>query len=334
MNAAFLTETCYQGKWPRDFNNIRTEIAWQITLDSTHYNIHNYEQVKGYDVVFIIFPKALVKLNAIGIEMSYPNSERDEHNIKIYSKPVVETLKKYNTTVCYIQEGPAWIFNDYDLPTQFNFYNQLAECDIIFAHNEYDTHFYKGLFPNKKVSVIPSLMIPPSNIQALPIKENKAIISGNFAKWYGGFQSYIVASEFECPIFVPSMHCKRTGEESVPNLTHLPYMTWADWIEHISSYKYAVSLMPTVAAGTFSMNMAYHKIPCIGNENVDTQRILFPELSIDVNDIHMARFLAIQLLKDKDFYEHVSYYARNTLNNTCYLNKEKWLDMVTGILST
>ncbi len=328
MNIAFLTETQYRGKWPANFVNSRTEICWQLALNSDHFNIHDYEQVKGYDAIFIIFPKALVKLNAVGIEMNYSNSDRDEHNIKIYSKPVVETLKKYNKIVCNIQEGPTWIFNDYDLPTQFNFYNQLAECDILFAHNEYDTYFYKGLFPGKKVGVIPSLMIPPTNNYVSLIKENKVIINGNFAKWYGGFQSYMVASNFDCPIFAPSMHCKRPGEESVPNLTHLPYMTWVEWIDHIKSYKYAVSLMPTVAAGTFSMNMAYWGVPCIGNMDVDTQKLLFPSLSVDVNDIYTANRLALQLKNNDDFYNNVSQYAIDTLTNSYHINVDTWLKYI------
>lgn len=322
MKVAFLTETNYQGKWPNDFPNARTEIAWQITLDAEHFNIHQYEQVKGYDAVFIIFPKATVKLNAVGVEMSTPGHDKD---ISIYSKPIVETLKKHNSKVCNVQEGPSWFFNEYDLPTQFNFYNQLSECDVLFAHNEYDTHFYKGLFPQSKVTVIPSLMIDPNLV---PVKEEKAIIGGNFARWYGGFQSYVVATEFQVPLFVPASHCKRQGEEQVPGLTHLPWVMWNDWMKQLSSFKFAVNLMPTIAAGTFSMNCAYFGIPCIGNEKVDTQNHLFPELSVDVNDVHMARFLAMQLRSDKSFYDRVSAHARATLKASPHFDTKLWKDQI------
>ena len=250
MKIAFLTESNYQGKVPTNHVNMRTEMAWQAVLNSDHFNIHKYEQVKDYEVVFIIFPKATVKLNMVGIEMT---TNMVDNDISIYSKPIVETLKKNNGKICFIQEGPHHLFNDYSVLDQFNFYNQLAECDILFAHNECDTHFYKGLFPQTKVAVIPSLMISPIITEGT-LKQDKAIINGNMAAWYGAFQSYVVASSFNCPIYAPSMHCKRLGEEAVPNLTHLPYMNWSQWINHISSYKYAVSMMPTIAAGTFSMN--------------------------------------------------------------------------------
>lgn len=327
MKTAFLTEMGFSGKVPIDHRNMRTEFAWMATLESDHFNLFQYEEVKNYDVVFIIFPKALVKVNMIGIEMTYPPLQRDFDNIKIYSLPVVETLKKNNKKVCYIQEGPSYVFNDYDMVTQFNFYNQLAGCDIIFAHNTYDTHFYKGLFPQTKIVVIPSLVIADRfHIPDIIKTENKAMIGGNFCHWYGGFQSYIVATEFQCPIFVPSSHCKRTGEEQVPNLTHLPWVMWEQWMQQLSTFKYAVNLMPTVAAGTFSLNCACFGIPCIGNEKVDTQAILFPELSVDVNDIHAARHLAIQLREDREFYEHIGHYAKTAAYNTGYANPEKWMD--------
>lgn len=323
MRTAFLTEMGFVGKIPENHPNMRTEYAWMSALNADHYNVHQYETVKGYDAVFIIFPKAIVKLNAVGSELTYKGSDKD---ISIYAKPIVETLKKNNTNVCNVQEGPSWFFNEYDMVTQFNFYNQLSECDVLFAHNEYDTHFYKGLFPQTKVDIIPTKMIAHKDVcPPYGIPENKSIIGGNFCHWYGGFQSYITATEFGCPIFVPASHCKRNGEEQVPGLTHLPWVMWNEWMKQLSTFKYAVNLMPTIAAGTFSMNCAYFGIPCIGNKDVDTQQTMFPELSVDVNDVHQARFLAIQLREDKSFYEHVSYYSKNKLKNSYHLDTEKWL---------
>ena len=90
--------------------------------------------------------------------------------------------------------------------------------------------------------------------------------------------------------------------------------------------------MPTVAAGTFSMNCAYFGIPCIGNENVDTQAHLFPDLCVEVNDIHMARHLAIQLRSDKSFYEQVSTHAQTALRASFHLDNKRWLEYMKGVL--
>ena len=315
----------FNGKIPLNYHNLRTEFAWMAALQSDHFNIHDYTQVKNYDVIFVIFPKATVKLNRVGLEMESNGIDKD---ISIYSKPIIETLKQFNKIVCYVQEGCSDFFTDYSITDQFNFYNQLAECDIIFAHNIYDTHFYKGLFPRTKIEVIPSLMFP---IDIPPQPEEKVIINGNFASWYNGFQSYIVASDFNCPIFAPSSHCKRPGEEQVPNLKHLPWVMWNEWMKQLSTFKYSVSMMPTIAAGTWSMNCAYYGIPCIGNEKVDTQTHFFPELSVDVHDVHAARVLALRLREDKDLYEQASHHAKKKFATSVHGNIEEWLKAMKNV---
>lgn len=329
MKYAFLTEMGFEGKIPPNHPNMRTEFAWMFTLDADHFNIHNYEKVKGYDAVFIIFPKSTVNLNAVGVPMQIPGGM--DKDMSIYTKPVVEILKNNNKKVCNVQEGPSWFFNEYSMDTQFHFYNQLSECDVLFAHNQIDVKFYKGLFPTKTVSVIPSLMIAPTHYQ-IPTKDNKAIIGGNFCHWYGGFQSYMVASTFECPIFVPASHCKRPGEEQVPNLTHLPWVIWNQWMQQLSNFKYAVNLMPTVAAGTFSMNCAYWGIPCIGNKDVDTQTRLFPDISVDVNDVNTAVHMA-ELLMNDEIYNRISVTAHDELLHSWHFDRERWLTHIESTIN-
>lgn len=323
MRSAFLTEMGFRGKIPISHPNMRTEMAWMCTLNADHYNIHHYSEIKGYDAVFIIFPKAMVKLNAFGVEMTPPiGAEKD---LSIYKSPIIEVLKQNNKKVCFVQEGPSDLFGDYDLDIQFHYYNILSECDIIFAHNKIDVSFYKGLFPEKNIHVIPTLMIA----EGLPTKlvtNNSAMIGGNFCRWYNGFQSYMVARNFDCPIYVPSSHCKRNGEEQIPNLFHLPWTTWAEWINVLSTFQYAVHLMPTVAAGTFSLNCAYWGIPCIGNKKVDTQNYLFKDLSVDVEDLYTAQNRAQGLKENEIFYRNMSKESRELLVKSYYFNRTKWLD--------
>ena len=60
--------------------------------------------------------------------------------------------------------------------------------------------------------------------------------------------------------------------------------------------------MPTYAAGTFALNCAYHGIPCIGYEGLDTQMILHPDLTVAIGDITAAKKLVEKLRNDEDFY--------------------------------
>lgn len=304
MRVCFLTEMGFAGKIPANHPNMRTEFAWMHALDADHFNIEAYPFVKGYDWVMLILPKGGVSLNSEGIRLD----DKLNRYAELYKSPFMEILKKSNKKVAYVQEGPAWYVNDFSLTDQFNFYNTLAECDVIFAHNEYDTNWYKGWFPGKQVTVIPTLMIEELIRDISPKPEDKAIVGGNFCRWYGGFQSYLVAGEFGVPIWTQTSHASQPGEEQVMKI--LPRVQWVDWIKQLSTFKYAVHLMPTVAAGTFSLNCAYFGIPCIGNKNVDTQKICFPNISVEAEDVDSARFLAKKLKEDPEFYEAHSRFAK------------------------
>ena len=90
-------------------------------------------------------------------------------------------------------------------------------------------------------------------------------------------------------------------------------------------------LMPCIAAGTFPLNLSWYGIPCIGNHKVDTQKKLFPELSVDVNDMEKARYLANKLYNDKKFYENCSKYAKEHYN--VYYNINVWKNHMLNILN-
>ena len=326
MRIAFLTEMGFVGKVPANHPNMRTEFAWMHALDADHYNINLFltgKHLVDYDHIFIIFPKGKVFLSAEGskiINGTNPASELLKHDI-------VGILKqKGNKSIHYIQEGPHWFWNEYEIAEQIGFYNFLGSCDSIFTHNESDVPYYKGLFPNKPIRPIGTLMIDTLVTNIVPTKEDKTIIGGNFSRWYGGFESYIVAGEFDNQIWVQDSHAKRENEEHIDNLNHLPRLVWIDWMWELSTYKYAVHLMPTVAAGTFALNCAYFGIPCIGNVDVDTQMICHPNLSVDIKDLEYANSMARMLKNDKDFYENCSRVARENYDE--YYSLKAWTERI------
>jgi hypothetical protein len=206
----------------------------------------------------------------------------------------------------------------------------LAKVDKIFAHNFSDLNYYAGLFPEKSITLIPTLMIEDSIKDIKWKPEDKAIIGGNFARWYGGFESFIVAQEFKVPTWGQTSHAMRENEGQLVN--HLPRVEWVDWIKQLSTFKYAIHLMPTVAAGTFSLNCSYLGIPCIGNILVDTQNKCQPDLAIEVQDVITARELAKKLVEDKDFYEHCSNTAKENYKE--YYGLEVWKQQMKQRLDT
>lgn len=320
MKIAFITEMNFQGKVPANHPNMRTEFAWMNALSADHYSIHlayANENLIDYDHVFIIFPKGKTFLSSEGSKLI----EGDNPVSDLLKLNLVDKLKeKGNKKIYYVQEGPHWWYNDYEIEDQINFYNLLAKVDGVFVHNYSDLSYYSGLLPGKYITTIPTLMIEDSIKDMKWQPEEKIIVGGNFARWYGGFESFIVAQDFEIPIYGQTSHATRDKEGQMVNL--LPRVSWVDWIKQLSTFKYAVHLMPTVAAGTFSLNCSYLGIPCIGNQQVDTQVVCQPELAVDVNDIMAARVLAQQLREDKDFYEQCSRAAKE--NYQKYYTLEVW----------
>jgi len=327
MKIAFLTEMGFEGKIPSNHPNMRTEFAWMHALDADHRPIHHYKEVKNYDHVFIIFPKGEVYLNAVGTKLV----EKQNPISPLLRIDFVSTLKLSNKKVYFVQEGPHWLWNDYEVADQINYLNMIWACDSIFCHNSYDSNYYMGLFPEKSVNVIPTLLIETLLDSILANPQDKTIIGGNFARWYGGFESYTVASAFNNSIWAQDSHAKRNQEPMMENLTHLPRLLWIDWMKELSTFKYAVHLMPTVAAGTFSLNCAYFGIPCIGNAEVDTQNICHPDLSVDVSDIRYARKLAESLRDNKTFYNKCSQEAKENYHN--YYSLNKWKESMFSILN-
>jgi uncharacterized pyridoxamine 5'-phosphate oxidase family protein len=279
MKIAFFTEMGFNGKIPRTHENMRTEFAWMCALDADHYNIKDIP-VERYDLGIVIIPKKSPDFN-------------------------IDDLKLSCAKVAVMQEGPNWYWQDYDLEKQIWYFNTLTSADIIFTHNESDRKYYKGLINHPDVRVMQSLMIEDA-VGELNIEERKGvIIGGNFVSWYGGFDSFIIAQEFDNGIVhAPSMGRKQQGEEQL--IKHLPYLNWKGWMHELNKFKYGIHLMRTHAAGTFALNCAYLGIPCIGYKGLDTQEKLHPDLTVDVGDLQTARKIATDLRNDEQFYLYCS----------------------------
>jgi len=303
MKIAFLSQMGFEGKVPRNHKNMRTEFAQMCALNVDHFSLRNIDNISSiYDHAILLIPKTAKDREWL-------------QNIDIVNK-----AKQIAKKVWFMQEGPSWIFQDMSIYQQFWHYNVLASVDGILTENTTDIPYFKGLVgENKTIVDIPSIMIEDAiNKNSLKKKEERegVIIGGNFVRWYGGFDSYIVAKNMNEKISSVSMGRKQEQESLIEDITYLPYLQWSDWITELSKFKYGIHLMPTIAAGTFAMNCAYLGIPCIGYEEADTQRNLHPNLSVKIGDVNSARELAIKLKNDKDFYNDCSILCRENYINS------------------
>ncbi len=287
---AWFTEGGWQGKVSLDNPNMRNDVSTKYILGAEHYPIFQLPQVlqhfgeNHFDFGIVTLPKTNVD--------------------KLMTFDMLGDLKKLCRKTISMQEGPHWYFQDYDMEQQIWWFNALTEFDMLFAHNHKDVNYYRGI-TNKSVHKMPTLMLAERlGIQPRSEWSDAVIIGGNMVRWYGGFDSYIVAQEFNMPIVAPSMGRKIDREDEM-DMQHLPYMTWVDWMNSLSQYHVGVHLMPTHAAGTFALNCSFHGIPCIGYSGLDTQEELHPTLTVEDGDLQGAIKLAKQL-KNETFYNHCS----------------------------
>ena len=294
MKIAFFSETGNNQRYPRDFPNARTEVAWCLALDAPMCSLHALPDEK-FDLGIVIIPKENPKVD-------------------------LNFIRNCCDKVAVMQEGPHWYFQDYSVEQQFQYFNTLIDADWVYCHNESDVNYYLGLGCND-VRVMRSLMITDG---LLPRSEwgDATMIGGNMVSWYGGFDSYMVAREIGDPISAPSMGRKQEQEDAIEDIQYLPYMSWREWINCLSQYNIGVHLMRTHAAGTFAMNCGFHGIPCIGYKGLDTQEILHPMTSVKVGDLQGAIEIAERLKENKEFYDLCSETSLKRFNS--FYTEDAW----------
>ena len=316
LNIAWFTEGNWVGKIPRDHRNMRNDSAWMHVLNATHYCIFNVPDTRfnvpdiKFDLSIVTLPKknitALIQLNSI------------------------EKIKKNSKKMIMMQEGPHWYFQDFSMAEQVWYYNILTEFDMIWAHNKKDASYYQGLTGVKTV-INPTLMITERLSQNIVNRRELTIIGGNMVRWYGGFDSYIVAQTFGYPIYAPSMG-RRIKQEEDLELIHIPFVDWLEWMRQLSQFSFGVHLMPTHAAGTFTLNCSFYGIPCIGYKGLDTQENCQPKLSVDDGDIATAIKLAKKLKEEESFRKECSEDAKENFNKSLY-NEKNYVSYINNVIN-
>lgn len=87
------------------------------------------------------------------------------------------------------------------------------------------------------------------------------------------------------------------------NVELFPYSDWQVFMERYSQAYFCVHLDTLYTWGRFPLDMAAMGIPVIGTDRNQTNKVLWPELTIDpVKEIFRAQQLACRLVNDKEFY--------------------------------
>lgn len=329
MNVVVITEQDFIGKINKNNTNMRTDYAWIHMLDAVHVPYHKY--VDSEEV------KSLVE--ASDLLICIPSKKQP------VALQIIHLIRKDfpNKKIAVMQEGPASFWQDWDVNWQMVYIATITKiADVVLCHNKKDKDFFLG-YTSKPVIVLPttnvidnfkSLVIEPSN------KVEGVFIGGNFCKWYNGASSYFAIRSFPfTSITLPSMGRKQEDEEDVlsnldERIQHLPYTIHSDFMSVLSKHKYAIHLMPTLAAGSFYLNCAILGIPCIGSKHNDVMKTCFPELCVDPYDVKGANELMKKLMVDKEFYEEVRKTALEEANKYDVSKAKLFIDKINSVTTT
>ena len=322
MNIKYSTsEMGFEGYFPVNYPNLRVLETQLLYLESYHLPIHKIltegKKYKG---------NLLYNIGKGGFEKPYISDlYHNYHNI-------VSLLQEKFDEIYIYQDGEIGWWNQVDTRLQAWWYNQLRAANGILVPNSTDIPFYKGLFPDKEIKVIRSVMTDEGlDKTKFKPQENRTIVTGPLTREYNGFSQVLIAHNADMPIDIPPMGESRMPKDSwemAPNLgiNYLNYMSWVDWMYNLSRYKIGYMMSAATASGSFALNCAYLGIPCIGDKWADTQSILFPDLAIDVFDNKKALDLTLKLKKDLDFYIEVSNKAKRLYKKE--FTKEKMLKLL------
>ena len=322
MNIKYATsEMGFEGYFPVNYPNLRVLETQLLYLEAYHLPIHKIlndgKTYKG---------SILYNIGKGGFEKPYISDlYHNYHN-------VVSLLQEKFDEIYIYQDGEIGWWNQVDTRLQAWWYNQLRASNGILVPNSTDIPFYKGLFPDKEIKVIRSVMTDEGlDKTKFKPQENRTIVTGPLTREYNGFSQVLIAHNADMPIDIPPMGESRMPKDSwemAPNLgiNYLNYMSWVDWMYNLSRYKIGYMMSAATASGSFALNCAYLGIPCIGDKRADTQSILFPDLAIDVFDNKKALDLTLKLKKDLDFYIEVSNKAKRLYKKE--FTKEKMLQLL------
>jgi len=298
MKNYFCTELGFEGFMPESHTNLRALEVWIKYLDAYHLNIFNTlaSDTTYGGICWLVIPKGTKAVN-----MLFSLNPNIVHNLKT----------KFDKVYC-IQEGETTWWAQFDVKTQIWIYNQFFSSDRIYTQNEYDARYLRGIYPNVPIHIILPVMdesiIDSNNFVE---KTELGIIAGPMIGEYLGFNSSILFKNLQIPFEVPPMASSRMPADSYHYInafdgSYLNYMMWLEWIYNLSKYKYGMFMVDAIGAATFPMNLGYFGIPCVGDNRADTQKNIFPDLSVDYLDYESA-FNKLKLLKsDPIFYKDVS----------------------------
>jgi len=202
-------------------------------------------------------------------------------------------------------------------------------CDFILTHNDIDLKYFSSLF-NKPAFNHPQLMELDISVYD---KKEEIILPGNLDFRYGNFDNYLIGLETNLAMNVIKMHTYREEESHLENIIHHPYESdYLKFNKLIGSNKYALYLIPYPLGGSFPIQCAMMKTPCLSWNTSDTALDLYPELAVPYGDFNLIKKQLNKLINEPDYINELNEYASKIVSLK-YTNKDYYKTYMFDILN-
>jgi hypothetical protein len=180
----------------------------------------------------------------------------------------------------------------------------LDNIDFFLAHNLADWSYIQGL-TKTYCDIIPTLYDNKHIAKPKPVSERDGVmVMGCPGTWYNAMPAIKACLDIDVE-HIGMPHVGRLAQsdfdwlKQFPQITIYPFMPWDQWTEVLSTYKIGINLMTARAAGSFNLNCAALGLPCIGYDDLDTQKLHSPNHTITRStnrNIYISNF--IELVKE------------------------------------
>jgi hypothetical protein len=293
MKILYLTDINYIGKFPEDFSaGYRPFMSWVPALDAFHCNYFQIDKLdinEKFDIAII---------GSLNSTLMHPHI-----NLK---KDILSKIKKLANKIVFQQESYHRSFiHDVGLSNKtdihvLDYYEFISECDAILTHNEIDVNYFSTLF-NKPSFVHPQFILPLEVDQVVDINKPTNFILSSFdpIKDKGGsLDSYYLLKEFNSPIYYFS-----NTNLNLPSLHNIsPDFDYVKFNQTLTNFKIGVNVPYLPIGGSFPLQCAMMKLPCVGWNLGNPQQDCFPELTSTYPDFNGLRKIIKKLLDNNDFY--------------------------------
>lgn len=292
-----------------DLKDINRVTQWAAVMKGTHYNGLAfdigyyglpYEYFSEFDLVMVAVRHELIE---VGIKIKRQSTAR----------------------VLVFIDGEMEYFTSYLLgDLQVKFIELLNIADAVGVTHEYSIPIIKALTA-RPVGLI-GVPFPLKRVReelCPPVEKKLAIHVGcGTGKSFNrnGIVNLAALSEIGLPGVVDvwaqeDVEYARLIKKYIPlpplHFSHTP--RWEDFISQLNYSIMGLHLDFRQIWGRFALDCAAVRMPCIAQDTFYTQKILFPRLCVNYQDIDGVVKLAKMLLKNNRFYEEVMAYAESQL---------------------